>query len=112
MTVAATWTTERVERVGRQTWKSGQFVLDNAYVAGGFPIAASDFGLSRLDDFEVSGGSVAGTAGTTGLLPVYDKAAGKISLFEGGATANDNPFDETDISDTGTYIVRGTAKGA
>ena len=112
MAVSAVWTTERVERVGRQKHVTGQFVLDNAYVAGGFAVAASDFGLGRLDDFLVSGGSVAGTGGTTGLLPVYDKAAGKISLFEGGATANDNPFDETDVSDTGTYIVRGTARGA
>lgn len=112
MAITATWTQERRERVGRQKHVTGYFTLTGAASAGGFAISAATFSLSRLDDFVVSGGSVAGTGGTTALLPVFDKAASKISLFEGGATANDNPFDETDLASTATYIVRGTAKGA
>lgn len=111
MAITATWTEEARHRVGRRTHVQGYFTLTGSATAGGFAISASTFGLGQLEDFEVSGGAIGGTGATVALLPVYDSAAGKISLFEGGSTANDLPFDETDLASTANYIVRGTAKG-
>lgn len=111
MAISAVWTTEGSrELAGRKRRVTGQFALDNAYVAGGFAITASTFGLNRLDDFVPSGAAISATAGTSALAPAYDKAAGKISLFESPGTAGD-PLAETNIADLGGYLLRGTAIG-
>ena len=111
MAITATFTEEKRDRIGRGTWVTGQFSLTGSATAGGFAVTASTFGLSRLDDVEITSGVISATGGTLGLVGVYDKAAGKISLFEGGATANDNPLDECDLGSTAGYLVRVTARG-
>src|SRR5262245_5032771 len=111
MAITATWTTEKRERLGKRTRVTGQFSLTGSATAGGFAISASTFGLNVLDDFTVSGGAISATGGTNAFMPIYDKAAGKITIFEGGGTANDNPFDEADIGSTAGYLIRGSAWG-
>lgn len=112
MAITATWTEERRERVGRQTHITGYFTLTGSATAGGFAITASTFGLSRLDNFVPSGIAMAASGATTGMGASYDKTAGTVTLWEGGATANDNPFDESDLGSTTGYIIRGRAEGA
>ena len=111
MAITATWTTERREKVGRQTHVTGYFTLTGSATAGGFAVTASTFALGTLQDFVPSGVAMAATGATTGLGAAYDITAGTVTLWEGGNTANDNPFDETDIGSTTGYLVRGVAKG-
>lgn len=81
------------QRVGRQRVKRGRLALAGTYDTGGFAVAASTFDLARLDSLEISG---VGGKTTNGLGAWFDAANLKIKLVEGGATANDNPFDELD----------------
>lgn len=111
MAITATWTQERRTRVGLSTHVQGYFTLTGSATAGGFAISASTFGFSVLEDFRPSGVAMAATGATTGLGAAYDVTAGTVTLWEGGATANDNPFDETDIASTTGYLVRGVAVG-
>ena len=111
MAITATWTTERRERIGKRTRVSGYFTLTGSATAGGFAVSKSTFGLSRLEDFVPAGIAMAASGATTGMGVAYDKTAGTVTLWEGGATANDNPFDESDIGSTTGYLVRGTAVG-
>lgn len=100
-----------VQRVGRQTWKTGQLVSDNGdYAAGGLSVSASTFGLSRLDSVDVHGVAIDGTAATLAEGATWDKAAGKISLFT--SAGDGDPFDEGNTTALSGYIVRCTAKGA
>lgn len=112
MAITATWTTERRERVGKQVFVTGYFTLTGSATAGGFAISKTTFGLGRLDDFRPSGIAMAATGATTGMGVAYDKTAGTVTLWEGGGTANDNPFDETDLGSTTGYLVRGVAVGS
>ena len=111
MAITATWTQESRQRVGKQYHIRGYFTLTGSATAGGFAISASTFGLNVLEDFVPSGVAMAATGATTGLGAAYDITAGTVTLWEGGATANDNPFDETDIGSTTGYLVRGVAVG-
>lgn len=111
MAITATWTTERRERIGKRTHVTGYFTLTGSATAGGFTPTAAQFGLTRLEDFRPAGFAMAASGATTASGVAYDKTAGKITLWEGGATANDNPFDESDIASTTGYLVRGTAVG-
>jgi hypothetical protein len=100
-----------VQRVGQQTWKTGQLVSDNGdYAAGGLAVSASTFGLSRLDSVDVHGVVIDGTAATLAEGATWDKAAGKISLFT--SAGDGDPMDEGNTSAINGYIVRVTAKGA
>jgi hypothetical protein len=100
-----------VQRVGQQTWKTGQLVSDNGdYAAGGLAVSASTFGLSRLDTVDVHGVVIDGTAATLAEGATWDKAAGKISLFT--SAGDGDPMDEGNTSAINGYIIRVTAKGA
>ncbi len=111
MAITATWTTERRERVGRRTQVTGYFTLTGSATAGGFTPTAAQFGLTRLEDFRPHGVAMSASGATTAMGVAYDKTAGKITMWEGGATANDAPFDESDLGSTTGYLVRGTAVG-
>lgn len=110
MAITATFTEERRDRIGKQTAVTGYFTLTGSATAGGFAVSASTFGLNSLEDVMVFGGQ-AGTGATTAEYPLWDKTAGTIALYEGGATANDNAFDESDLASTTGYIVRVKAFG-
>ncbi len=110
MAITATWTEERRERVGRQTHVTGQFSLTGSATAGGFAVSASTFGLGTLDEFRLHGGVISASGGTLALMPVYDKTAGTIALFEGSAAIT-VPFDQSDLASTTGYLVRGVAVG-
>ena len=112
MAITATWTEERRERVGRQIHIQGYFTLTGSATAGGFAITASTFGLSRLDNFVPQGFAMSASGATTAEGVAYDKTAGTVTIWEGGATANDNAFDESDLASTTGYLVRGRAEGA
>jgi hypothetical protein len=100
-----------VQRVGKQTHKTGQLVSDNGdYAAGGLAVSASTFGLSRLDSVDVHGVVIDGTAATLAEGATWDKAAGKISLFT--SAGDGDPMDESNTTAIENYIIRVTAKGA
>jgi hypothetical protein len=100
-----------VQRVGKQTHKTGQLVSDNGdYVAGGLAVSASTFGLSRLDSVDVHGVAIDGTAAVLAEGATWDKAAGTISLFT--SAGDGDPMDEGNTTALNGYIIRVTAKGA
>lgn len=111
MAITATWTTERRERVGKQTWVTGYFTLTGSATAGGFAVSASTFGLSRLDDVVLLGDAISASGGTAGLGVAYDIGAGTIVVHETAGTV-DLPFKESDLASTTGYLVRATARGA
>jgi hypothetical protein len=100
-----------VQRVGKQTHKTGQLVSDNGdYVAGGLAVSASTFGLSRLDSVDVHGVAIDGTAAVLAEGATWDKAAGTISLFT--SAGDGDPMDEGNTTALNGYIIRVTATGA
>jgi hypothetical protein len=100
-----------VQRVGKQTHKTGQLVSDNGdYVAGGLAVSASTFGLSRLDSVDVHGVAIDGTAAVLAEGATWDKAAGTISLFT--SAGDGDPMDEGNTTALNGYTIRCTAKGA
>lgn len=109
VTVSFTADTNGRQVVGQQRVVRGRLTLAGTYATGGFGIAASDFGLSRLDSLELGAAWVT----TNALLTGYDSANGKVKLYEGGATANDSPFDEIDNTNSvASYVIDVVAYGA
>jgi hypothetical protein len=100
------------QRVGRQTWISGELTPsdDGDWAANGFALTASLFGLSRLDSVQVDGLALNGTGGALASLAGWDKAAGALMAFE--SAADDAEFDESNLTSMSGYIFRVTAKGA
>lgn len=112
MAVTITFTADTNGRqvVGQQRVVRGRITCSGTYATGGFAVAASDFGLSRLDSLEISGGA---WTGTTGLIAGWDSANLKIKLFEGGATPTSNPFDEKGNTESvANYVLDVAAYGA
>jgi hypothetical protein len=101
-----------VQRVGRQTWKTGVLTSDDGdYAAGGLAVTASTFGLSRLDSLDIHG--VASDGATAGILAegaYYDATTKKVQLFT--SAGDGDPMDEGNTSTLLAYTIRCTAKGA
>lgn len=69
--------------------------FDNSYPTGGEAVAASDFGLSSIDDLRVPSQNAAGTR-----LFAWDQANSKIKVFTAVGT------EATNASDQSTQTVR------
>lgn len=82
----------------------------DTYATGGFAISASTFGLGQLADLHIHG---IASDGTNALVPWFDRTNSKIKLFEGGATANANPFDQKGNTEgVANYVIQVTAYGS
>lgn len=99
------------QRMGRKLHVTGTLTSDNGdYAAGGLSVAASLFGLSRLDSLNIHGVVSDGATGATAFEGVYfDKTASKVQFFEQGAGAG--PFPESNNTALSGYTVRCTAIG-
>lgn len=108
VTIALTVDTNGRQVVGQQRVVRGRLTLSGTYATGGFAIAASDFGLSRLDSLQIGSAWLT----TTALVTGYDSANGKIKLFETGAVV-DTPLDEVDNTNSvANYVIDVVAYGA
>ena len=77
-----------------------EVALDGTYAAGGYTLTAANYGLSTILGVIVLGYNGAGA----GVLPVWDKAAGKLKLYKGAAsttvTTGSGGFSELATNDT------------
>lgn len=106
--MAITWTEEYTTVEGNQRVWVGEGEFDSTYPAGGEVVAASDFNFDLLKDIIISGIAV-DEATDLGLGVYFDKTAGKIQLFEGGADGD--PWDENATVDVSNYTFRVRAYG-
>jgi|TARA_R110000824_G_scaffold62793_6_gene165974 hypothetical protein len=85
--------------IGTATW-------DSAYAVGGESLTAANVGMSVIyqltltNDFSTS---------TTAVMPIWDKSADKIMLFE--STGSAAPMTETDTDDLSALITYIKAEG-
>ncbi len=100
------------QRVGRQFHVTGRLIPsdDGDWQAGGFTLAASLFGLNRIDSLQIHGAAINGTGATLGSLPAWDKTAGKLTLFE--ANTADAELVESDLTAMAGYEIYVTAVGS
>ena len=80
---------------------------DGAYGAGGYPLAASDFGLSNLKFVEPIGVMVADGSGGTGLVGRWDRTNSKLKLMKGNGAAMFTEAGATDPSTNHKIMLRG-----
>lgn len=86
------------ERVGRYYRTRYRLTFTGTYETGGVAVTAAHLGLSQIKDVDLTNAR----NGTNAFATRWDAANSKIMLYEGGATANDNPFDEFDNGGTAT----------
>lgn len=96
------------ERVGREYHTRYRLTLTGTYETNGVAVSAANLGLSVINDAIPS----MARNGTNAFVTRWDQTNKKILLYEGGATANDNPFDEFDNGGTATnYVIDVTGVG-
>lgn len=95
--MAPTFTVNNRQIWGRKRAHSVSMAFDGAYPAGGEAIAASDAGLTVIDDVIVSG------INESGFAPAWDRSASKILMYESGADGD--ALDENASAEVDTEIV-------
>jgi hypothetical protein len=94
---------------GNNRLNTGLITVTGTPTAAGDAITAAALGLTRIEHLDLEGAYTTAATPATAVLPVYDKANGKIVFFDSGDAAG-NPFpDEAD--DLSDYVLRFAAFG-
>lgn len=80
--------------------------FDSSYPTGGEAIAASDFGLTKIEFVQASPGSAFGS------IVGWDRANSKLLVRDSGANAGDVFPEQANATDLSTFVVHLTVVGA
>lgn len=109
MAITYTFTPDNLgfERVGNRKSRLGTLTLAGTYTAGGDPVTAAVFGLSKLDHLEFQDGCT-----SAGHVPRFTPADGKVLLHEiDSAAAGDTALVQLDATESGAGTIRVRALG-